>query len=149
MNDINKVLDHLVDEVLAPGEPPQGCSDSEIEDLTADQHVSRLPPAYITFLKRIGRGAGELLVGTDAFFPQIIGLKAAAIELFAEDSAPVELNPDAFVIAMHQGYQVFWFPTVMQDDPTVIMFQEGDRGPLRNWDSFAAYLSDMIKEIER
>ena len=115
----------------------------------ADQQVSRLPSAYISFLKRIGRGAGNLLVGTDAFFPRIIGLKAAAIELFAEDSAPVHLNPDVLVIAMHQGYQVFWFPTVMLDDPMVLMFQEGDRGPLRNWGSFSAYLSDMIKEIER
>jgi hypothetical protein len=149
MNSIKEILDHLVDEVLNPGESIQGCSDSEIEEIMADQHVSRLPPTYITFLKRIGRGAGELLVGTDAFFPRIIGLKAAAIGLFAEDSAPVQLNPDAFVIAMHQGYQVFWFRTVTEDDPMVIMFQEGDEGPLRSWESFSAYLCDMIKEIER
>ena len=49
---------------------------------------------------------------------------------------------------MHQGYQAFWFPTVMADDPQVLMFQEGDQGPAREWESFSAYLNDMVSEIE-
>jgi hypothetical protein len=149
MSNINAVLDYLVNEVLTPAESPHGCSDSEIDEIMADQNVTRLPSAYACFLRRAGRGAGDLLVGTDAFYPRIIGLKEAAIELFSESPVPIQLGSDAFVIAMHQGYQLFWFPTVIPDDPEVLMFQEGDRGPLRRWESFSSYLNDMIKDIRR
>jgi hypothetical protein len=101
------------------------------------------------YLKRIGRGAGPLLRGTDAFFPQILGLKPDARDLFKETNSGMELGPDAFVIAMHQGYQVFWFPTVMEDDPIVLMYQEGDQDVLREWDNFTAYLNDMINGMHR
>jgi hypothetical protein len=149
MSDIDLVLDHLINDVLATSERPQGCSDREIEEIMTDQKVDRLPQAYTCFLKRIGRGAGELLIGTDAFYPRLIGVKDAAIELLTEDGAPIQLPPDSLVIGMHQGYQFFWFPTVAQDDPKVLMFQEGDRTPNREWDTFSSYLNDMIKEIER
>lgn len=146
---ISSTLDHLINDVLTPQESLQGCSDSDIEAVMADQNVDRLPSAYVCFLRRIGRGAGRFLQGTDAFFPQIIGLKDAAEELFEENGVPISLEDNSLVIAMHQGYQVFWFPTVKFDDPKVAMFQEGDQGILREWDSFSAYLNDMIKSIER
>jgi hypothetical protein len=149
MSDIELVLDHLINDVLATTQPPQGCSDQEIEEIMTDQKVDRLPRAYTYFLKRIGRGAGELLTGTDAFYPRLIGVKDAAIELLTEDGAPIQLPPDSLVIGMHQGYQFFWLPTVTQDDPKVLMFQEGDRTPRREWATFSSYLNGMIKEIER
>jgi hypothetical protein len=131
MSDIELVLDHLINNVLAATEPPRGCSGREIEEITADQKVDRLPEAYTCFLKRIGRGAGELMAGTGAFYPQLIGAKDAAIELLTEDGAPIQLPPDSLVIGMHQGYQFFWLATVAQGDPKVLMFQEGDRTPHR------------------
>jgi len=149
MSDIDLVLDHLINDVLATSEQPQGCSDREIEEIMADQKVDCLPQAYTSFLERLGRGAGGLLKGTDAFYPRLIGVKDAAIELLTEDGAPIRLPPDSLVIGMHQGYQFFWFPTVAQDDPKVLMFQEGDRIPHREWGTFSSYLNDMIKEIER
>lgn len=147
MSDIDVVLDRLLNEILAPTELVQGCSDSEIAEVIADQEVGRLPSAYLSYLKRIGRGAGRLLVGTHAFYPQILGLKAATAELFVEDGVSIQLGPQAFVIAMHQGYQAFWFPTVIAEDPEVLMFQEGDQGPARKWGSFSVYLNDMVNEI--
>ena len=57
--------------------------------------------------------------------------------------------PSRLVIGMHQVYQFFWLPTVAPDDPKVLMFQEGDRTPHREWGTFSSYLNDMIKEIER
>lgn len=149
MGDVSSTLDRLVNENLVPAELMKGCSESDIKDIMADQRVSRLPSAYLCYLRRIGCGAGSFLAGSDAFFPQIIGLKAAARDLFSENGLAIELRPDAFVIAMHQGYQVFWFATVMGDDPEVIMFQEGDPITCRKWESFSAYLNDMIKEIDQ
>jgi hypothetical protein len=117
----------------------------------ADQQVARLPAEYVCFLQRIGCGAGPYLRGTDTFYPRIItiGIRAAATDLFRENDTGIQLSPDAFVFAMHQGYQVFWFPSVMDDDPKVIMYQEGDKGSSREWDSFSTYLSRMTKAIER
>jgi hypothetical protein len=100
-------------------------------------------------VKRIGRGAGPFLQGTDTFFPRVLGLKADARDLLRENKSGIELGPQALVFAMHQGYQVFWFPTVINDDPKVLMFQEGDRGVGREWASLAAYLDDMIKAIDQ
>jgi SMI1 / KNR4 family (SUKH-1) len=149
VNAVSTVLDRLLGEVLTPADAVSGCDESEIAEIKADQRVRRLPAAYVDFLERVGHGAGEFLAGTDAFYPRILGLKEAAEELFAEGKVKISLEAEAFVIAMHQGYQVFWFPSVTEDDPKVIMYQEGDQGAAYEWPSFSAYLNDMIKEIER
>jgi 8-oxo-dGTP pyrophosphatase MutT (NUDIX family) len=146
---IDSVIDRLIDEAIVPAELMRGCSESDINEIMADQEVSHLPSAYLRYLRRIGRGAGHLLAGTDAFFPKIIGLKAAARELLNESGLVAEIGPEAFVIGMHQGYQVFWFPSVIDDDPEVVMFQEGDENVSRKWENFQAYLNDMIRQIDR
>jgi hypothetical protein len=147
MSEVSLLLDRLLDEDLASTDSLIGCSEVEIAEIMADQRVNELPAAYLCYLRRIGHGAGPLLEGTDAFFPKIIGLKADAEALFAETASRAELSPDAFVFAMHQGYQAFWFPTV-NNDPEVLMFEEG-RGICKRWKNFCAYLKDMIAEIDR
>ena len=77
MSGIDAVLDRILSEVLAPTEVVKGFSDSEITEVMADQDVDRLPLTYLRYLRRIGRGAGRLLVGTHAFYPQILGLTVA------------------------------------------------------------------------
>jgi SMI1-KNR4 cell-wall len=148
---VDQVLDRLLKEGLVSARRFKGCSENEIREIMADQQVVRLPAEYVRFLQRIGKGAGPYLCGTDTFYPQIITIeiRAAAADLFRESDTGIQLSPDAFVFAMHQGYQVFWFPSVMDDDPKVIMYQEGDKIPCREWESFSTYLRWMTKEIER
>ena len=149
VGEVASILDRLVDEHLVPQEALRGCSTAEVKAVMADQDVARLPLSYLCYLRKIGRGAGEFLRGTDAFYPGIIGLKSATIDLLAENDVATELVPNAFVFAMHQGYQAFWFPSIVQDNPEVIMYQEGDKFPSRTWANFATYLGDMIKDIDR
>ena len=150
MGAVDRVLGRLINENLVPQECLEGCSEDEIQEVMADQGVARLPAEYVSYLKRIGKGAGPYLRGTDTFYPRIItiGIRSAASDLFRENDTEIQLTPDSFVFAMHQGYQVFWFPTVMDDDPKVMMYQEGDKAPCREWDRFSDYLNSMIKEIE-
>jgi hypothetical protein len=147
---VDQVLDRLVNEGLVLPDSPEGCSEDEIQEIMADQRVSRLPSEYVCYLKRIGKGAGPYLRGTDTFYPRIItiGIRQAASDLFRENNTQIQLEPDSFVFAMHQGYQAFWFPTVMDDDPKVMMYQEGGKAPCREWNRFSLYLNSMIKEIE-
>jgi hypothetical protein len=147
---VDQVLDRLLNEGLVPSDCLKGCSEDEIHEIMADQGVTRLPAEYVCYLRRIGKGAGPYLRGTDTFYPRIImiGIRSSARDLFRESGSQIQLAPDSFVFAMHQGYQVFWFPTVMDDDPKVMMYQEGDKAPCREWDRFSGYLNSMIKEIE-
>src|SRR5262245_23536290 len=113
-----------------------GLTEDEIRQLAEDQHVKSLPVAYLKFLRLMGRSAGLLLRGTDAFYPSIIGLKDDAKNLMEAEGFGGLLPRDAFVFAMHQGYQVYWFQSTEGENPTVYLFQEGDGGVSREWPTF-------------
>ncbi|WP_148085959.1 SMI1/KNR4 family protein [Actinocorallia herbida] len=117
-----------------------GVGEEEILAVMADQGLGRLPGAYREFLALMGRRAGRLLAGTDAFHPAIFGLKKSAPEL-SEGTAFEGIPPGALVFAMHQGYQVYWMEDVSADDPKVFFYQEGDDGIAREWESFTEFLN--------
>lgn len=142
-----ETIDELIRQLLSDRSPEdhfEGCTDAEIEALRIDQGVSRLPSDYISFLKQVGRSAGPLLRGSEAFYPELLGIKEDARELVAENRANVRIDTESFVIAMHQGYQIFWFPDVSTDKPNVLMYQEGDAVSQRMWPSFADYLLGIL-----
>jgi hypothetical protein len=147
MESLANVMRQIRDREVVSLDLLMGCTDEEIEELKVDQGVSRLPASYEWFLRTMGRGAGPILRGTHAFFPQLLGLKAAGIELLAENNAEDVIMPDAFVIGMHQGYQLFWFPSVSLTEPPVLMYQEGDRANSRKWEDFETYLTDVISGL--
>jgi len=37
---------------------------------------------------------------------------------------------------MHQGYQFYWFPSILEENPEVFMYQEGS-GIVREWSDLA------------
>jgi hypothetical protein len=143
---LNSIVQRILDEgVATPGEI-RGCSDVEIERVRQDQGLDRLPQRYQEFLRTMGAGAGRLLIGTDAYYPGVLGIKADARELLAECEQPDLLPTDAVVFAMHQGYQVYWLAPAGGDDPVVYVYQEGDSGPSRTWPSFTVFLADAVSE---
>jgi hypothetical protein len=62
-----------------------GASEGEIEELKSQWGTRELPLAYVEFLRVMGRGAGRLLRGTDAFLPRIRQLPAFIAEFLAEN----------------------------------------------------------------
>lgn len=127
-------------EISAEGLPLIGLTEAEIAEVAADQQVARLPSSYRDFLRLMGRGTGRLLVGTDAFYPQLLGLKCDAAALLEADGQASLVPAAAVVVAMHQGYQVYWMQDLGVEDPPVYMFQEGTRAVAGAWASFTEFL---------
>jgi hypothetical protein len=122
-----------------PGELT-GLSDEEIRQVEEDQPAP-LAASYRTFLRLIGGGAGRFMLGTDVYYPSILGLGTAARELLAENGSPFELKDSDRVFSMHQGYQF----DVMRGpgaDPRVWSFVEGPNGapPLPDRTRFTDWL---------
>ena len=115
----------------------RGCTESQIAEIA---NSKSLPLRYREFLSAMGQGAGRFFVGTDIFYPSIIGLTNDARELVSEDSAGIELPVDAVAFAMHQGYEVLFFRTTDGDDPPVYHYSEGSGQFERKYDSFTQYL---------
>ncbi|MFE7854100.1 SMI1/KNR4 family protein [Streptomyces sp. NPDC057403] len=135
----------LIRSIEANGGGPEvaGLGAEEIESVRVDQHIESLPMYYEEFLRNMGRCAGQFLIGTDAFYPEMIGIKHDALELLAENGASHLIAENAIVFAMHQGYQVYWLEPSGSDDPPVAMYQEGSAELHTRWDSFSEFLADQ------
>jgi hypothetical protein len=103
-----QLADMLVACGLASAETIHPCNATEVAEVSVDRGLSRLPAQYDEFLRLMGRQAGELLVGTDFFYPRILGLETDGRQLLLENSAFHLFPADAIIIGMHQGYQLYW-----------------------------------------
>lgn len=98
-----------------------GCTDDEIA-LVANDNRCQLPVIYRDFLRLMGRGAGSYYLGSDHFFPLLLGNKEHALALVSRDKAGLILPDDAVVFSMHQGYQFLFFQTTEGPDPPVYRY---------------------------
>lgn len=101
------------------------CNREEISKL--EQQVGiKLPSAYQEFLQIMGKGAGQFLRGSDCFYPELLELQKAAIEILEENNFPQTLPQDAFVFFMHQGYQFSFFRLSEGENPPTYSYCEGE-----------------------
>ena len=123
----------------------EGLSSPELDEIAEDQGVV-LPAAYRGFLEVAGRACGRLWVGTDAFYPVLLGVKQDAIELMEEFHAPFSLAATDVVIGMNQGYE-FLYLSGPGDDPPVSGWHEshGSRGVI--FDSFTHLVEAELREL--
>ena len=128
----------------------RGCSPQELVDLEARLNL-RLPDTYKQFLLTMGHQAGALFRGTDIFYRHLAGLRGMAEELLREDETSFELPDDAFVFAVHQGYQFMYFHTLSgtDDDPAIYHYEEGEGMPKKRWSSFSEFVLNSIADHER
>lgn len=103
-----------------------GCTPSQIAEVEADQGVP-LPASYRELLRTMGGDLGGLLVGSTVTYPDILGARAAAVELVEENRVPHLLPASAAVILLHQGYFMSFVDTAEGDDPPVRAWGEGAR----------------------
>src|SRR5687768_1499762 len=99
--------DHLV----------EGLNNFEMKQLCESWQTNELPSVYLEFLHLMGRSAGRILLGTDAFFPRILEMPRASSEFFADNVEGMQLPEGALVFAIHQGYQVYWMESTNVPDP--------------------------------
>jgi hypothetical protein len=99
-----------------------GCAPEEIVQVETD-YGQALPPQYRRFLETMGRDAGGLLGGSDLTYPEVLGMRVAAIDLLNANESSFVLPADALVFMMHQGYML-WF--LIPEDLKVRSWSEGE-----------------------
>lgn len=143
------MMDELIEALIAVGiskrEEIAGCSEAQVAKVEALFGMP-LPVVYREFLLVAGRGAGRFMLGTDFFYPTILEMTEWGAELLVESKESFSLPSDAFVFAMHQGYQFMFFRASEGDDPPVYYYYEGKGTPQRISDSFSAYLLRCVEE---
>ena len=134
-------------EDIESGHDIVGLSEQEIESVRAADGVAAFPAYYEEFLRRMGKSAGVLWVGTDAFYPRLLEVKSWAVELLAANGVSRLMGADAVVIATHQGYQAYWLESSAGDDPPAMTYVEGDRELRERWSSFSELLGGELAPI--
>lgn len=140
---LKPIIDVLVERGIAERAQVIGCSAAEVDEIADGRN---LPARYHDFLLCMGRGAGRFYEGTDVFYPQAIGLTAAAHRLVAEDHARIKLPEDAVAIVMHQGYQFLFLCTSEGDDPPVYYYMEQSGEFEKKVGSFTMFLSSVVHD---
>ena len=141
--------DELIEALIAVGiskrDEIKGCSEAQVAEVEASFGMP-LPQSYREFLLTAGRGAGGFMLGTDVFYPRILETTKWGANLLVESNESFSLPSDAFVFAMHQGYQFLFFRATEGDDPPVYYYFERDGMPQRISDSFSDYLFRTVEE---
>jgi len=138
---VRACLSSICDGVTASADDLQALPDNLIQVIDDDQPVP-ISDAYRCFLRATGGGAGRFLQGSDVFHPDVLGIRAPAQELLAENGLALE-DTDR-VILMHRGTQ-FDFTRGLAEDPEVWSYSEGD-APARAFDRFTDWLRANAKE---
>ncbi|XIE79832.1 SMI1/KNR4 family protein [Streptomyces sp. SBR177] len=126
-----------------------GLSDAEIDRLREAWGIPGIPARYGEFLALMGRRAGGVLRGTDAFFPAILDMRRAADDFFSDNTGGMGLPDGSVVFAMHQGYQVYWMETTSLDDPPVCLYMEQEAAPMMRWGSFTEFVNAEYVSVAR
>jgi hypothetical protein len=122
-----------------------GCAAQEIEDVESDAGRT-LPLAYREFLAKMGRGAGNFFVGTDLFYPCVLGITEAGHELVTEDRAKLVLPQDAIAFMMHQGYQFMFIRADDGEDPPVYYYMEQSGEFVKKAEKLTQFLIDVAHD---
>ncbi len=141
---VQKAREILIASGMARPQEIRGCTESEIR-AHEESLGTRFPKVYYDFLEKMGRSAGKLFLGSDAFYPTIVNLRCWAIEILQESSNGVQLPNDAVVFLMHQGYVLFFFRTSDGEDPPVYRIIEGDKVPQMMHRSFSDFLMQSVE----
>jgi hypothetical protein len=90
---VRLLVDALIDGVTATPAQVQGLTETQIDEVERDQ-LAPLAAAYRRFLALAGGGAGHFLRGSDVFYPQLLGLGEAALELLQENNSTFVLTEE-------------------------------------------------------
>lgn len=136
--------DRLVAEGLAGPGDFAGCSDEEIAAVVRAQRVIALPALYRDFLAVMGKRPYPLMQGTDWAYRDLLELRQDAAELLDENDADQSTLDDALVIAMHQGYVLYYIPraSTAPPDPPVWTYVEGEE-PSESFGTFREFLVSL------
>jgi hypothetical protein len=122
-----------------------GCTASEIMTLMTKQNVSDLPLIYREYLEVFGQEeCNAIFTGIDATYNYLVDMKKTAVELIDNfGDGLFELPDDAFVFAMIQGTDFWYFRTQpLENNPQVLLYLEGEgtAQPVGDLETFLIHL---------
>jgi hypothetical protein len=146
------MLEDRVELLVASIIDGENCTADQIVGLTEDEiravelsQPSRLAPTYRRFLELAGAGAGDLLLGSDLFYPVVLELGPWAHGRLQENGVQFTLSNADRVFYMHQGYQ-FDFLRGDGDDAEVWSYHESRMPePTLSFRSFTDWLDAQIR----
>ena len=89
----------------------------------------------------MGRGAGELLRGTDFFYPSIVKLDDEMRETMLVCNVSHLVEPGSVLIGMHQGVELYLL-TPGESSGSVFLCIEYENEPRQNWPTLLDFLAD-------
>ena len=142
-------IDNFSREVMRSGlcswSSMRGCWGFEIRDLEARFNI-QLPTLYKDFLKKMGKGAGKFMQGTDFFYKGLFSNREAMEEVLELDGQPFVLGKNVFVFSSHQGYIFHFFDNAKDvHDPPVYGYEEGNLKYDLIDDKFSDFLLNILK----
>jgi len=148
-----QLAERLLSSGIAKPDQIAGCSDADIARIEAASGV-QLPAAYRSFLRVLGRNAGQLMCDIDFLYEKALGLNAQAARILENwEEGKLALPEKAFVFSMRQGEQfMFFIADGGSEDPPVYYYFEG-RGEFNKvanslWEVVEAEL-EMLKRLRR
>jgi hypothetical protein len=142
----SELLSRIVELGLAKNEDIIGCTDDEILSLERDFNI-KLPKSYRLFLMKMGKGAGRF-IPDECLYYNLFSSKSDAQELLLECGAPISIEEGWFVYYFNQ-YNFFFFDTCLDNsDPEVFRFIEGNSHTVKEFNSFTAWLADLLQYEE-
>lgn len=132
----------MIESGLCERDEIQGASELEVRMLENALGLD-VPSACRDYLRLMGRGTGEFLRGTDLLVADLARINDVARKLVADDG--LTLEREAFVFAMHQGYQFLYILARDDPDPAVFRFLEGE-GIVQVATQFSEWLAAAVED---
>ena len=125
------LVEYLFSIGLATPDTIRPCGPEEVDEIRRVQGVP-LPAQYEDFLLTMGRRGGDLLRGTDFFYPGVIKYFDEVREFIDETGISHLIRPNSVLVGMHQGAELYWLE---QGDPSgpLYWYQEGAEAPREVW----------------
>lgn len=121
-----------------------GCANADI-DAIEKSFGQTFPASYKAYLLIAGKYPPPFWVGTNCVLNDLSELRSGAEELLLECGQPFELPKNAFVFAMHQGYQFMYFLVGESDDPEVFYYYEGKPAAVQHSPRFTDLIADCVR----
>ncbi|GAB3447147.1 SMI1/KNR4 family protein [Actinophytocola sediminis] len=133
------LADALVEVGLATEGSVLGCTPAQLSEFRQARGIAELPAQYAEFLTVMGREAGELLRGTDFFYPAILNVGEWGQEIVDENGIERLVAPGSLTLGTHQGYVLYWMEPGQPSGP-VHRYVEGAEAIAQTWPSLLDFL---------
>ncbi len=145
---VKELVQKLVEAGIVNENRIVGCTEDEIQSIEREYNVV-LPHSYKTFLRLMGRNAGDFYAEAGFYYPALLENRRIAENVLRESSPLYVLSPTQFVFLERFATAILFFDTATSDDPPVNVFDAGDFAPRKVAKSFNEWLELAVDDEVR